>query len=93
MPVGVAAAQTRDLQAQHEADFAGGDTGHEIAEAAAVGAVRAGFALIVVDGADALIGPAERDRTLAQTVLAAGALGMLHTWCMEDWRMYRQASR
>ena len=77
MPVGVVAAQTRDLKTQHESDFAGGETGHEVAEAAAVGAVRAGFALVVVDGADALIGPAQRDRALTQTVLAPRALGIL----------------
>ena len=77
VPVGVVAAQTRDFQAQHEADFPGGDTRHEIAEAATVGAVRAGLALVVVNGADALIGPAERDRALTQTVLATRALGVL----------------
>ena len=77
VPVGVVAAQTRDLKTQREADFASGDTRHEVAIAAAVGALRAGLALVVVNGTDALIGPAERDRALTQTVLAPRAFGIL----------------
>ncbi len=76
MPVHRVARQARDLQAEHDAGMPHADLGHQALEAFAV---RRGTRLaeVAVDDDDALLGPAERHRALAQAVLALGALGVL----------------
>ena len=53
------------------------DLGHQRLEAGPVGGGGAGVALVAVDDDDPLERPAERDRPVAQGVLADGALGVL----------------
>ncbi len=76
MPVHRVARQARDLQAEHDAGVPHADLGHQALEALAVRR-GAGLAEVAVDHDDALLGPAERHRALAQAVLALGALGVL----------------
>ena len=77
LPVRCVAAQPRHLEAEDDAHLADGEAVHEVAEAVAVAAVFAGCALVVINGADALMGPAQRDCALAQPVLTACALGVV----------------
>jgi hypothetical protein len=76
VPVHRIARQARDLQAEHDAGMPHADLGDKALEALAVGR-GAGLAEVAVDHDDALLGPAERHRALAQAVLALGALGVL----------------
>ena len=77
LPVGVVARQPRDLQAQHDAGMTHRHLGDQVLEAVAIAGLGARQAQVVVDDMHALDGPAHRDRTIAQGVLALGALGVL----------------
>ena len=76
VPVGVVARQPRDLEPEHDPGPAQADLGDQLLEALAVGRRGAGLALVGVDHDDPLGRPAERDRALAQRVLALGGLGV-----------------
>jgi IstB-like ATP binding protein len=76
VPVGRAAREAADLEAEHDPDLAEADRGDEAREALAV-AVGTRAPEIAVDHDDPVGRPAERDRSLAQRVLALGALGVL----------------
>jgi hypothetical protein len=77
MPVGVVARQARDLQPQHDAGVPQRHLGDQVLEAVTLTRLGTGQAQIAVDDVHPLDGPAQRDRTLAQRVLALGALGVL----------------
>src|SRR3990167_8491650 len=77
MPVCRIARESRHLESEHDAGAAHADLCDEPLEAHAIGSGRAGLAKIGVDDDDAVDRPAERDRALAQRVLAVGALGIL----------------
>jgi hypothetical protein len=76
VPVGVVARQPRDLEPEHDPGAAHPDLGDQLLEALAVGRRGAGPALVGVDHDDPLGRPAERDRALAQRVLALGRLAV-----------------
>jgi len=76
VPVGRAASQTGDLQAEHDPDLAHSDRGDQLLEPLAV-TVGTRLAQVAVDDHDSVQRPAQGDRPLAQRVLALGALGVL----------------
>ena len=76
VPVGRAAGEARDLEAEHHPDLAEAHGGDQLLEAFAV-RVGAGETLVAVDDHDAFARPAEGHGALAQGVLALRALRVL----------------
>ena len=70
VPIGVVAGEAGDLEPEHDPGPADPDLPDEALEALAVGGGGARAALVLVDHDDLLGRPAERDRALAERVLA-----------------------
>jgi hypothetical protein len=77
VPVGVVARQPGDFQAQHDAGPAHADVGDQPLEAVAALGGGARASQVLVDHDHLLGRPAQRDRPLAQRVLAVGGGGVL----------------
>ena len=72
VPVGVVARQAGHLEAEHDPGASHPDLSDEALEPLAVGCRGGGVRLVLVDHHNSLGRPAERDRALAQRVLALG---------------------
>ena len=72
MPIPARARQARDLDAEHQADMAKANLGHQALEAGPVESRGGGTAEIVIDDHDLLGSPAELAGAIGQGILQAG---------------------
>ncbi len=77
VPVGGVTGQPGAFQSEHDPGPAQGHLGDQLLESFPVGGGGAGVALVDVDHGDLGAGPAERDRSAAQVVLADRGLGVV----------------
>ena len=69
--------RTGDLEAQHDARMAEGDLADQMLETIAVLSRLTGQSQVIVDRVNTLGGPTQCHGTIAQRILALGALGVL----------------
>src|SRR6266403_926859 len=77
MPVGRVARQSRYLQPQHDSGSSQADLGNQPLKALPVGGGSSRLSEIAVKDDDAILGPAQCDGLLAQSVLAFSAFAIL----------------
>jgi hypothetical protein len=76
VPVAGITGKAGNFQSDHESGMTHAHLGHEFLEACAIGSRSAGLPEIRVDHDNAVVMPAERERSLAKRVLTFGALGI-----------------
>ena len=77
VPVGGVTRESRDLEPQHDTGASHPDIGHELLETFPFDRGGTRLAEISIDNDDPIVWPAQRDRALAERILAFGTLGVL----------------
>ena len=77
IPIGIVACQSRDLEAEDDADPAHGDLGGHMGEAGTTGGLGAGKPQIIIDDGDGGPRPSQPQGFIDQRVLTTGRLGVV----------------